>query len=237
MKEYKFKPSIEMTFNEMSDEQKKEYKCKQEKVSKFPIVLVIVLIVIGVALLVAGIVMCVQGEYSIIIVALIFSVLIALIAQWAIRSAINELNASDEIKVKLYIQRLETQKEIKIREEYKQLQKNVNYRLSVDKIKAVTVLDAYTEVTDKLHAVLNYQEIIQTRVYKFKVDYIDGTSKVITANENSEEYNVLITRVTNPANEDKPSTNNIEKLREYKKLLDEGIITQEEFEAKKKELL
>lgn len=31
--------------------------------------------------------------------------------------------------------------------------------------------------------------------------------------------------------------NNIQMLREYKQLLDEGILTQEEFDAKKKELL
>lgn len=34
-----------------------------------------------------------------------------------------------------------------------------------------------------------------------------------------------------------PKDNNVEKLREYKKLLDEGIITPEEFEIKKKQLL
>lgn len=35
----------------------------------------------------------------------------------------------------------------------------------------------------------------------------------------------------------KPAQDNVSKLREYKKLLDEGVITQEEFEKKKKELL
>lgn len=40
-----------------------------------------------------------------------------------------------------------------------------------ENIVRVTLIDSYTEVHDKLHAILNYQEIIQTRYYKFKVDY------------------------------------------------------------------
>ena len=85
---------------------------------------------------------------------------------------------------------------------------------------------------------MNYQEIIQTRVYKFKVNYNDGVSKVITAKEGSEEYLILISLVnSNPDTQTNSVENDIEKIREYKKLLDEGIITQEEFDKKKKELL
>lgn len=41
-----------------------------------------------------------------------------------------------------------------------------------------------------------------------------------------------------PASEERPEEKNVpEMLREYKKLLDEGVITQEEFEAKKEQLL
>ena len=42
---------------------------------------------------------------------------------------------------------------------------------------------------------------------------------------------------TNEQTNDTTEKINIEKLKEYKKFLDDGIITQEEFEAKKKELL
>lgn len=95
-------------------------------------------------------------------------------------------------------------------------------------------------MSDKLHAILNYQEIIQTRVYKFKVDYKDGTSNIVTATENSEEYNVLMPLVNKNLDTQAPTMpdkSNIEKIREYKQLLDDGIITQEEFEEKKRELL
>lgn len=239
MKERKFSENIDKIYDTLSDEQKVEYKSKEDKMNKAFLIIGFVFVPIVLAVLIVGIIFCVKdNEYSLLIFALVFIAICAIIVQWIIRSSLNGLKANDEIKIKSYIERLEKQKEFKQREEEKQLQKNVNYRLSVDKIKAVTVLDAYTEVTDKLHAVLNYQEIIQTRVYKFKVDYIDGSSKIITANENSEEYNVLISRVTNnTANEEINSSNNFDKIREYKKLLDEGIITSEEFEAKKKELL
>ena len=86
---------------------------------------------------------------------------------------------------------------------------------------------------------LNFQEIIQTRIYKFKVNYIDGNSKIVTAAENSEEYNLLVPYINKTATAETSSQNNdnIAKLREYKQLLDDGIITPEEFETKKKELL
>ena len=142
----------------------------------------------------------------------------------------------------MYIERLEKQKEQLARMQEEKLraslQKNVYYRLSVDNIKSVIILDSYTEFSDKLHAVLNYQEIIQTRVYKFKVDYNDGTSKIVTAAEGSEEYSVLMPCVKSAVESQTKSTDNsIEKIKEYKRLLDEGIITQEEFETKKKEIL
>lgn len=110
--------------------------------------------------------------------------------------------------------------------------------LCMDNIDNVTILDAYTEVTDKLHAILNYQEIIQTRYYKFKVDYKDGTSKIITEKEGTAKCNNLLGMVnSNSSNESKQQTDSTEELRKYKKLLDDGIITQQEFEQKKKLIL
>ena len=59
-------------------------------------------------------------------------------------------------------------------------------------IKAVKIIDSYTEMSDKLHGFLNYQEIIQTRVYKFKVVFDDGSSTIYTEKENSKIYIKLI---------------------------------------------
>lgn len=102
----------------------------------------------------------------------------------------------------------------------------------------VTIIDSYTEVTDKLHALLNYQEVIQTRYYKFKVDYKDGHSKIVTEAEGSIRYKNLIKLLNiGSETEKKQTSDSTEELRKYKMLLDDGIITQEEFEQKKKEIL
>ena len=102
-------------------------------------------------------------------------------------------------------------------------------------IKTVTMIDSYTEVRDKLHAFLNWQEIIQVRIYKFNVFFDDLSSGVYTAEENSPLYNKLIKFINSM---EKDSNSNITKqIKEFKDLLDQNIITLEEFENKKKELL
>lgn len=104
---------------------------------------------------------------------------------------------------------------------------------NIENIKQVTLLDSFTQVSDKLHAVLNYQEIIQKRYYKFKVEYKDSTTQIITTEDGSRIYNQLIQLV----NTKKSNKDNTEEIRNYKKLLDEGIITKKEYETKKKQLL
>lgn len=130
--------------------------------------------------------------------------------------------------------RIKRQLEYKIRQE-NNVQANT---FSTTNIKKVTILDSYTKVSDKLHAILNYQEIIQTRFYKFKVDYKNGSSNIVTEKEGSAVCNNLLKL----ANNNTFVTNNkqidpVEELRKYKNLLDDGIITQEEFEQKKKQFL
>lgn len=89
-----------------------------------------------------------------------------------------------------------------------------------------------------MHAFLNYEEVIQTRYYKFKVVYLDGSSVIETCKEDDKRYNVLISLVNNNSEKSNKEEKSVaEKIREYKKLLDDGIITQEEFEKKKDELL
>lgn len=127
-------------------------------------------------------------------------------------------------KKKLDEQRIKRQLKISIEKKHN----FINY----DSIVKVTLIDSYTEVSDKLHAVLNYQEIIQTRYYKFKIDFKDGTSKIVTEQENSENYNKLMSLIGTEKPQDRT-----EELRKYKELLDAGVITEEEFDAKKKQIL
>ena len=243
MKNHQFDSNVEKIYNSLSYEEKENYKKQQDTFNRSFLHLGIVLATISFALMGGTIILGIIGkEYAVLIfsgVALLFSIF-SIIA--IIKPCIIDLKLDDETKIKKCIERLEKQKEIANKDTEKRLladlQKNVYYRLSVDNIRFVTILDSYTEFSDKLHAVLNYQEIIQTRFYKFKIDYKDGTSKIVTAAEGSEEYSVLITRVKSDTTGQADSgVNNIEKLREYKQLLDDGIITQEEFEIKKKEIL
>lgn len=240
MKEKKFDENVEKIYSTLSDEQKAEYIAKENTKDKLCIVLGVLPLILAVMLLVAGTILLInENTYALLIAGIVLTVFTILIAQWVIRSSLKELKETDEVKIKTRIRSLELQKQWKQEEAEKQLQKDSQYRLQVDKIKNVFIVDSYTEVSDKLHAVLNYQEIIQTRMYKFKVEYIDGASRIVTAAENSKEYGVLMPLVSQTAEQSEKQTapSNIEQLREYKKLLDDGIITQEEFEAKKKELL
>lgn len=240
MKEPKFDEKIEKIYSSLTEEEKTTYIEKQNKSNKAFFVVGIVICIIATIMLVAftiGLIM--EKEYAMFVFADIIALALIVLGIGFTISCHNGLVAKDEIKVKNQIKRIETQKAYKEKQKETALFRSASYRLSADKIKSVSILDSYTEYSDKLHAVWNYQEIIQTRVYKFKVDYMDGTSKVVTAAENSEEYNLLIPYVNKAANTETNSSNidNIAKLREYKQLLDDGIITQEEFDAKKKELL
>ncbi len=241
MKEQKFDENVQSIYSTLSNEQKEEYARKEESMNKgffiIGIVLTIIVIVLAVGISVG---LAVAGEASVIPLILVIFAAFLIVAIYMIVSSKKALNATDEIKIKTFIKRLEKQKQYNQQELEKQLQKNVYYRLSVENIKNVTILDSYTELSDKLHAFFNYKEIIQTRVYKFNVDYKDGNSRIITAAENSEEYNVLMPLVNKSADIQTPTIqekSDIEKIREYKQLLDDGIITKEEFDAKKKELL
>ena len=218
--------------------EKEKYKKQQNKFNKsFFIFGIVSIIIFAVA---SGVLFYVIGNdygYSIFVgIVLLLGIIIIVIS--VIKPCIIGLKSNDETKIKMCIERLEKAKEQLAKAKELELQKDVSYRLLVDNIKSVRILDSYTEFSDKLHAVLNYQEIIQTRVYKFKVDYNDGTTKIITAAEGSEEYGILMPRVkTAPENQTNLPDSSIEQLKKYKKLLDDGIITREEFEAKKKELL
>lgn len=153
-------------------------------------------------------------------------------------SSVSELKMNEEQKIrknlKMQIRQKAKEKEREIRE--KEWRKSV---YDDENIVRVTLIDSYTEVHDKLHAILNYQEIIQTRYYKFKVDYSNGKSVIVTTEDGSTEYRNLIRRLNSGESETSADNvkNSAEELREYKELLDEGIITEEEFNERKKKLL
>lgn len=241
MKEKKFDENIESIYSTLTNEQKMEYKSKEDKFNKSFLVIGITLAIIAFVIIIGGFIWCIiDKQFALLAFVGIFGLLCTFLCIWIIKSSFFGLKSTDDVKIKTRIERLEKQKQFKKEQEEKQrlneLNKSVYYRLNFENIKNVTILDSYTEVSDKLHAFLNYQEIIQTRMYKFKVDYKDGTSQVITAAESSEEYSVLIPLVNKMPNMAQEKSN-VEKLREYKQLLDDGIITQEDFEKKKKELL
>ena len=106
-----------------------------------------------------------------------------------------------------------------------------------ENIVRVKILDAFTEVTDKLHAVLNYQEIIQTRYYKFKVDYKDGHSDIITEKEGTARCMALMKFIDEKSAENDKQVDSAEELKKYKGLFDDGLISEEEYNAKKKQIL
>ncbi len=240
MKEHKFDPNVEKIYLSLSDEEKQQYKKKQNGLNVFFLVTGILLILLFAA--VEGVMIYLIGKdyvYSI-FTGIVLLLGVCIIANWIIKPCVIGLKANDETTIKMHIERRERQKALRAMPQVEKLQKDISDKsdkLSAENIKWVTILDSYTEVSDKLHALMNYQEIIQTRVYKFKVEYNDGTSKIVTAAEGSEEYSILMPRVRSAAELQGEPIDHIQKLREYKRLLDDGIITQEEFEAKKKEIL
>lgn len=106
-----------------------------------------------------------------------------------------------------------------------------------ENIIAVKLIDAYTVVTDKLHAVLNYQEIIQTRYYKFRVDYKDGHSDIITEKEVTARCMALMKFIDKKSAKNDKQVDSAEELKKYKGLFDDGLISEEEYNAKKKQIL
>lgn len=109
------------------------------------------------------------------------------------------------------------------------------------KIKKVKIINSHTEYSDKLHAFLNYQEIKQHVIYKFMVYFEDGTTQIVNAEEGDSLYNKLISFLDIEENDTKlngsSTYSSADEIRKYKQLLDDKIITQEEFEEKRKELL
>lgn len=106
-------------------------------------------------------------------------------------------------------------------------------------IRKTKIIDSHTEYSDKLHAILNYQEIIQHIIYKFVVYFEDGTTQVVNAEEGTKLYNKLISFLDIGGNDAKEghTYSSADEIKKYKQLLEDEIITQEEFEEKKKELL
>lgn len=136
---------------------------------------------------------------------------------------------------------IEKNKEMIIKNILKNRRININEKSSINgkKIKKAKIIDAYTEYSDKLHAILDYQEIIQYRMYKFLVTFEDGSTGIYTTEEGEKLYNKLIVYVEkeDELSRDTGNKSSAEEILKYKQLLDEGVITQEEYERKKQKLL
>ena len=67
--------------------------------------------------------------------------------------------------------------------------------LHASDIISVSLIDKFTEVTDKLHGFLNYQEIIQTRYYKFKIEFEENDFEIFQTKENSADCSYLLSLI------------------------------------------
>ena len=220
---------VEKRFLKLNDEEK-ELIIKKDK-KKFLTINIILSITIGILVLIGLIMVIVQKAKNEKLFCGIFSIFIFVIGgAGCVISILQEKKMTDEKRIK-------RQLAITIRQE-NAIQQSNERLFSDDNIVNVTLIDSYTEVTDKLHAIFNYQEIIQTRYYKFKVDYKDGHSNIVTEKEGTANCISLMKLINrDPKVENNSQINSAEEIRRYKKLLDDGIISEEEFEQKKKQLL
>lgn len=99
--------------------------------------------------------------------------------------------------------------------------------IEIDPIKTITLPQ------DDRQVVLRYKERSDIRDYVFEYDCFDAFNKLIP----EKEYNYIALDTTNEPQASTASEIPVQALRDLKMLLDEGIITQSDFEAKKKQLL
>ena len=235
------KKIIEETFNCLDEQEKQQYLQKYNTMNKTFFIISLIMLPILIVATAFLVYICISNNDT----GLLAFVILILIALYAVEifmllvPSIKALKLNDTEKIKKYIEILEKRK-ANANETKNNMKLKILGQFDTSNVKSVIILDSYTEMSDKLHAVLNYQEIIQTRYYKFRVNYYDGSSKIITTKEDSPEYNALIGFVGQEENNNISNVSNMDNadlILKYKKLLDEGIITQEEFDKKKKELL
>lgn len=64
--------------------------------------------------------------------------------------------------------------------------------LKAEDVVSVELVDKHTEITDKLHGFLNYQEIIQTRYFTFKITFSDNDAELLKTKEGSRDCEQLL---------------------------------------------
>lgn len=231
------KNTIEKIYNDLDSQKRQEYLNKFKKRTEIflAITIILTIVLIGVTAFSLYELICYDLP---IYIFLIFMVCLMFFIDFyfLIIPIAKDRKLDNENKIKKYIKILELKKQTAIERKNVFNIKQTNI-FDTSNIKSVILIDSYTEYSDKLHAVLNYQEIIQTRYYKFKVTYLNGCIKIITAKEDSKEYNALITFLENSSESPAQTIDNADLIKKYKQLFDEGIITQEEFDKKKTELL
>ena len=137
-----------------------------------------------------------------------------------------EIKLRKELNKKIDAQKLEDNRTLK------------ENRFAFSNIKKTILIDSYTTYSDKLHAILNYQEIIQTRWYKFKIIYDDNSSEVVDVKEESNEYDYLMKFiVTDSEHIESKQTSQADEIKKIKELYDNKAITEEEFEKMKNKII
>lgn len=213
----------------MANKRKKIISDKLMKILALPIALSL----LGLTFLVIGIICINEDGLSLLYCGLVFLI-----------PGIIGLITITVLKIKLRgqdIKKIALKQLIKIIKEEERIQQEIIDSKQIDGryIKHVKIIDSYTMVTDKLHPFLNFQEVIQHRYYKFQVVFEDESSKIYEEEEGSTNYNKLIKWVGKdlPQESGQKSETAADEIRKFKALLDEGIISIEEFEKKKHDLL
>lgn len=118
MKNRTFDSNIEKIYSELTDEQKAEYKHKEENFNKVFLAIGIIFCPIVIGVLILCLVLCIPDKmYGILAFAIIAVVIFAAIVYWIFSTSLRGLKVNDEIKIKTRIERLEKQKTYKLEQE------------------------------------------------------------------------------------------------------------------------
>ncbi len=187
---------IESHFKKLNNEEKdtllKVFNDKNKLSITSCIVLMFITLIISFLILLIG-----KGDITSIIIVVVFFLIFWIVKIIYLVKNLKKMKLNNDEKIKLRIKEKEDERLRKEEEKKREIESLKRNGLYAPDIKRVKLIDSFTQYSDKLHAVLNFQEIIQTRYYKFKVEYFDGSSKIFTVKEDSKEYDIFISFIDN----------------------------------------